>query len=224
MDDFSAVIDEFFNSSEKGESTAKKFRPLLPISIGFLQSLGVALDDIPTETQLAQLEQYLRTVKNRRGKSYSDSTIHDWKRITKDFYTHTKQKGEQQMTIPDTEEFTPDTPAFTYETGAGYRSFEDYLPEHAQPDDEAETVSDQQQQPQQHEEEKPKPGRPIKGDKGRDKKITVNIPTSIFKDLTDIAHIDNVTFPDCVNAILENAVNQRDYDIQAIRALRARKH
>lgn len=231
--DFSAVIEDFFNSSGKGKSTAVKFSPLLPVSIGFLQSLGVGFDDIPTETQLALLEENLRTVKNRRGTTYSDSTIHDWIRITNDFFTYRAgqnnheppPKGEQQMTIPDTEEFTPVTPAFN----AGYRTYEDYLPEPPQPDEEGtETVSD----PQQHEEdtatapedEKRKPGRPIKGNEGRDKKITVNIPTSIFNDIKDMANIDNVTFPDCVNTILENAVNDRWDDIQAIRALRARRH
>ena len=73
-------------------------------------------------------------------------------------------------------------------------------------------------------EEKRKPGRPIKGKEERDKKITVNIPGSIWTAIQDISRIDGVTFPDTVNSFLEEAVNARYEDIEALRMLRAKKH
>ena len=196
MDDIPALVEEFFTASATGEATKDKFRPLLPISIGFLLSTGIKLGDIPNAEQMKQLDDYLQTRPNKMGKSYSASTIGDWKRLTNDFFTYRhKSKGEAQMTIPE--------PEMTAE-------------EVTQPD---ETQAQDFEEPK-----KRKPGRPIKGDEGRDKKITVNIPTSIFNDIKDLANIDNMTFPDCVNTILEYAVNDRWDDIQAIRALRARRH
>lgn len=77
---------------------------------------------------------------------------------------------------------------------------------------------------QNTEEEKRKPGRPIKGKEERDKKITVNIPGSIWTAIQDISRIDGVTFPDTVNAFLEQAVNARYEDIEALRQIRAKRH
>lgn len=203
MDDIPALVEDFFTASGKGEATKDKFRDLLPVSIRFLLSSGVNLGDIPNDDNIKHLDDYLQTVPNRMGKTYSASTIGDWERITNEFFTYRhKTKGEAQMTIPE-DTITDDIPM-----------------SEAQPDE----TPIQQNMTADNETEKRKPGRPIKGDEGRDKKITVNIPTSIFNDIKDMANIDNVTFPDCVNAILENAVNDRWDDIQAIRALRARRH
>lgn len=202
MDDIPALVEAFFTASETGEATKDKFRDLLPVSIGFLLSIGIKLGDIPNDDQIKQLDDYLQTVPNRMGKLYSASTIGDWKSITAKFYAFNAQKGEAQMTIPD-DTITADIPAENSEITAQASE------EHELTDTET---------------EKRKPGRPIKGDEGRDKKITVNIPTSIFNDIKDMANIDGVTFPDCVNDILEQAVNDRWKDIEDIRALRARRH
>ena len=71
---------------------------------------------------------------------------------------------------------------------------------------------------------KRKPGRPIKGKEERDKKITVNIPHSVWIAIQDISRIDGVTLPDTVNAFLEHAVNARAEDIETLRQLRAKRH
>jgi len=76
----------------------------------------------------------------------------------------------------------------------------------------------------QEHEEKRKQGRPIKGNEGRDKKITVNIPRSVWIAIQDISRIDGVTLPDTVNAFLEEAVNARYEDIEALRQIRAKRH
>ncbi len=227
MDDIPALVEDFFTASGTGTATQKKFRDLLPVSIGFLLSTGVKLGDIPNDNQIKQLGDYLQTVKNRMGKTYSPSTIGDWKSITGKFYTFHAQKGDSIMT----DDFT-----------AGDFSFHPHEDNFTQPEPDRETtatentgfipaqnsaVTAENETPIQQEmtdTEKRKPGRPIKGDEGRDKKITVNIPTSIFNDIKDMANIDNVTFPDCVNAILEEAVNDRWNDIEEIRKIRARRH
>ena len=204
MDDIPALVEEFFTASATGEATKDKFRPLLPISIGFLLSTGIKLGDIPNAEQMKQLDDYLQTRPNKMGKSYSASTIGDWKRITNDFFSYRlNRKGAEQMTIPETQ----DTAIIPAENSAVHT---------------AETSEEPAETPTAP--KKRKQGRPTKGNEERDKKITVNIPTSIFNDIKDMANIDNVTFPDCVNTILENAVNNRWEDIQAIRALRARRH
>ena len=210
MDDIPALVEEFFTASATGEATKGKFRALLPVSISFLLSIGVNLGDIPNDDQIKQLDTHLQTVKNKKGDTYSDSTIRDWKRITNEFFSYRhKTKGEAQMTIPETP---------TTETA-------EIIPaEHVRAGDCTENSEKTAQPDTEQEQHKRKPGRPIKGDEGRDKKITVNIPTSIFNDIKDLANIDNMTFPDCVNTILEYAVNDRWDDIQAIRALRARRH
>ena len=239
MDDIPALVEDFFTASATGTATQNKFRDLLPVSIGFLLSTGVKLGDIPNDNQIKQLDDYLQTVKNIMGKFYSASTIGDWKSITAKFFTFNAQKGEAQMTIPE-DTITADIPLSeepetdraglvpepetiaTENTGiipAQNSALTAEKVQTAQPDE-----TPIQQEMTDNTQEKRKPGRPIKGDEGRDKKITVNIPTSIFLDIKDMANIDNVTFPDCVNAILENAVNDRWDDIQAIRALRARRH
>ena len=212
MHDIPALVEQFFTASGTGKATKDKFTPLLPVSIGFLLSAGLGLDDIPSNDQIQQLDDYLQTVPNRMGKLYSASTIGDWKRITNDFFTYRhNQKGEAQMTIPE-DNITADIP------------MSEAQQQHAEPEATTDTDPDRAGYRTEPETEKRKPGRPIKGDEGRDKKITVNIPTSIFNDIKDMANIDNVTFPDCVNLILEQAVNDRWDDIQAIRALRARRH
>ncbi|MBQ3455484.1 MAG: hypothetical protein IJG36_03520 [Synergistaceae bacterium] len=222
MDNIPAIVEDFFTASATGEATKDKFRDLLPVSIRFLLSSGVGLDDIPSKEQMKQLDEYLQNVPNRMGKSYSASTIGDWKRLTKELFSYTanryslKKKGEAQMTIPETTAtetagIIPPEPARAgLVPGENSAVTAEILPEGAT---ETETEA-----------KKRKPGRPTKGDEGRDKKITVNIPTSIFNDIKDMANIDNLTFPDCVNAILEQAVNDRWEDIQAIRQLRARRH
>ena len=222
MDDIPALVEDFFTASGTGEATKDKFRDLLPVSIGFLLSTGIKLGDIPNTEQMKQLDDYLQTVPNKMGKLYSASTIGDWKSITAKFYTFNAQKGDMLMTDTtydsnitagvDTEDITPDeNTAITdtaYETNTDTKG--------------AGTVTDPAQ-PDDEDTEKRKPGRPIKGDEGRDKKITVNIPTSIFNDIKDMANIDGVTFPDCLNSILEEAVTSRWKDIQDIRDLRARR-
>ena len=227
MDDIPALVEEFFTASATGEATKDKFRPLLPISIGFLLSTGIKLGDIPNAEQMKQLDDYLQTKPNKMGKSYSASTIGDWKRITNDFFSYRlNRKGAEQMTIPETQD-TAIIPAENsekqpqqqhYETPKGDETIS-YPADPVRAGDSSEPDA-----PADTEPEKRKPGRPTKGNEERDKKITVNIPTSIFNDIKDMANIDNVTFPDCVNTILENAVNNRWEDIQAIRALRARRH
>lgn len=210
MDDIPALVEDFFTASATGTATQNKFRDLLPVSIGFLLSTGVKLGDIPNAEQIKQLGDYLQTVKNRMGRTYSPSTIGDWKSITAKFYTFNAQKGDMLMT----DDFT-----------AGDYYEDNFTQPEALSAGETENDTAQQEMTDNAPEaDKRKPGRPIKGDEGRDKKITVNIPTSIFNDIKDMANIDNVTFPDCVNAVLENAVNDRWDDIQAIRALRARRH
>ncbi len=218
MDDIPALVEDFFTASGKGEATKDKFRDLLPVSIRFWLSSGVNLGDIPNDDNIKHLDDYLQTVPNRMGKTYSASTIGDWERITNEFFTYRhKTKGEVQMTIPEPERagLVPETENLTENSEVTAEAVHT-----AQPDE----TPIQQNMTADNETEKRKPGRPIKGDEGRDKKITVNIPTSIFNDIKDMANIDNVTFPDCVNAVLENAVNDRWDDIQAIRALRARRH
>ncbi len=211
MDDIPALVEEFFTASETGEATKNKFRDLLPVSIGFLLSINVGLDDIPTDEHITQLDTYLQTVPNRMGKKYSASTIGDWKRITKEFFTYRhKMKGDMLMT---------DT---TYDSNI---TAPDIIPA----DNSAITATAEPQtvtdpvQPDEEDTEKRKPGRPIKGAEGRDKKITVNIPLSVFNDIKDMANIDGVTFPDCLNEILAQAVDARAKDIEEIRTLRARR-
>ena len=221
MDDIPALVEDFFTASGTGTATQKKFRDLLPVSIGFLLSTGVKLGDIPNDDQIKQLGDYLQTVKNRMGKTYSPSTIGDWKSITAKFFTFHAQKGEAQMTIPE-DTITADIPAENSEITAQASEEPDTL--EAEPVRAGNCSEIIQQELTDTETEKRKPGRPIKGDEGRDKKITVNIPTSIFNDIKDMANIDGVTFPDCVNDILEQAVNDRWKDIEDIRALRARRH
>ena len=228
MDDIPALVEEFFTASATGEATKDKFRPLLPISIGFLLSTGIKLGDIPNAEQMKQLDDYLQTRPNKMGKSYSASTIGDWKRITNDFFSYRlNRKGAEQMTIPETQD-TAIIPAEPVRAGDSTANSEVAAQEVTQPDETykgPKTDTDPvQKELTDNAQEKRKQGRPIKGDEGRDKKITVNIPSSIFNDIKDMANIDNVTFPDCVNAILEQAVNDRWDDIQAIRALRARRH
>ena len=105
MDDIPALVEEFFTASATGEATKDKFRPLLPISIGFLLSTGIKLGDIPNAEQMKQLDDYLQTRPNKMGKSYSASTIGDWKRITNDFFSYRlNRKGAEQMTIPETQD------------------------------------------------------------------------------------------------------------------------
>ena len=198
MDDIPALVEDFFTASATGEATKDKFRDLLPVSIRFLLSTGIKLGDIPNAEQMKQLDDYLQTVPNKMGKFYSASTIGDWKSITAKFFTFHAQKGEAHMTLPE-DTITADIPM-------------------------SEAQASEEHELTDTETEKRKPGRPIKGDEGRDKKITVNIPTSIFNDIKDMANIDNVTFPDCVNAILEEAVNDRWDDIEEIRKIRARRH
>ena len=234
MDDLQAEIKSYFDMAgftstpEKTNPTADKFGRLLPISISFLQSLGVGLDDIPNNEQLEQLDTYLHTVKNRLGKQYNKNTISDWKRHTQNFFIYRHEsKGDTNMMTDNAimgletepEIITPNnTTAEDSAVSAEPAPLEIHPDEYAQPvtpDDSkgAETVSEPAK----------KPGRPTKGKEERDKKLTVNIPTSVFNDIKDLAHIDNVTIPDIINDIFETAAQQRASDIQAIRSLRAKR-
>ncbi len=220
MDDIPALVEAFFTASATGKATADKFRDLLPKSISFLLSLGLGLDDIPTDEHITQLDTYLKTVPNRMGKTYSPSTIGDWKRITKDFFTYrNKTKGDLLMSdteydINNTAWSIPDT-AYDIEPVRTANYTEQY--------NSATTAETLPQPDEDNDTEKRRAGRPIKGDEGRDKKITVNIPLSIFNDIKDMANIDGVTFPDCINEILAQAVQDRESDIKEIRKLRANK-
>lgn len=235
MDDktLEAKIKSFFDMAgftstpEKTNPTADKFGRLLPISISFLQSLGVGLDDIPNNEQLEQLDTYLHTLKNRLGKQYNKNTISDWKRHTQNFFIYShKSKGDTNMMTenaimglePELEIITPNsTPA----EDSAVSEEQEPAPLEFHPDEYAQPVTPDDMPP--NAEPAKKPGRPTKGKEERDKKLTVNIPTSVFNDIKDLAHIDNVTIPDIINDIFEKAAQQRASDIQAIRSLRAKR-
>ena len=236
MDDFTlkAEIKSYFdmagftNTADKKNPTADKFGRLLPISIDFLLSLGLGLDDIPNEHHIKLLDTFLRSVKNKSGKCYSESTINDWKRHTKNFFAYRhKSKGDNTMMTdnsimglePELEITTSEKNSHQADVAQAHQQLEEISAENsaitAQPENytkgaETDTAK--------------KPGRPTKGKEERDKKITVNVPSALFDDIKDLANIDNVTIPDIINDIFQKAAQERAGDILTIRNLRAKRH
>ena len=197
--DYLPLVVPFVDSLNLKTQRAKQdYAKHLRASIDFINSKGL---DVNNEDTFSALYDFLL-------QSFAPSTAQNRVNITRRFLAWiTSQEGGDFMTMPG------NIP----------------LPlEAQQPNDMAanDTISETQllDDTQNTEEEKRKPGRPIKGKEERDKKITVNIPGSIWTAIQDISRIDGVTFPDTVNAFLEQAVNARYEDIEALRQIRAKRH
>ena len=194
--DYLPLVVPFVDSLNLKTQRAKQdYTKHLRASIDFINSKGL---DVNNEDTFSALYDFLL-------QSFAPSTAQHRVNLTRRFLAWiTSQEGGDFMT----------NPADMAET----------LEADSQPLEAGENEAQLRDDTQNTEEEKRKPGRPIKGKEERDKKITVNIPGSIWTAIQDISRIDGVTFPDTVNAFLEQAVNARYEDIEALRLLRAKRH
>ena len=260
------IFQTFFTTANIGSSDQKKLLKRLPISISFLQTLGVGLEDVPTEEHMKQLEAHLRALKQEKGrykgKGYEDTTITDWVNRTRDFFNsrrataalnpghfvpashspesieakpastgeknitahtnavragatpdtirgaqeaHTNTpKGEPQMTIPE----TPST-----ETAG-------IIPE----ENSAVTAEPVPAQPQASSSVKAsrKPGRPETT--GRSEKFTLYMTPELWKKITMLADLDEVSITALMNDALEYyCTHERSEDIAFLYTLERRK-
>ncbi|MBQ3455051.1 MAG: hypothetical protein IJG36_01320 [Synergistaceae bacterium] len=122
-------------------------------------------------------------------------------------YFDTLQKGEVQMTIPETTatENTVIIPAQPDETS---------VPASEEP----EALSTLEAE----EKKSPRMGAPRKSSELRDKKITIYITASLEEDVKDLARIDGRTTPDYIFRLIERESEKRATDLASIREMRQR--
>ena len=122
-------------------------------------------------------------------------------------YFDTLQKGEVQMTIPETTatENTVIIPAQPDETS---------VPASEEP----EALSTLEAE----EKKSPRMGAPRKSSELRDKKITIYITASLEEDVKDLARIDGRTTPDYIFRLIERESEKRANDLASIREMRQR--
>ena len=193
--DYLPLVVPFVDSLNLKTQRAKQdYAKHLRASIDFINSKGL---DVNNEDTFSALYEYLLH-------SFKESTAKNRLSLTRKFFALiNSHKGGDFMTMPRNIPLPLEAQQPNYMAANDTQLLDDT---------------------QNTEEEKRKPGRPIKGKEERDKKITVNIPGSIWTAIQDISRIDGVTFPDTVNAFLEQAVNARYEDIEALRQIRAKRH
>lgn len=108
------------------------------------------------------------------------------------------QKGEAQMTLPETE------------NPADISLLPD--PEIVQPEPPA-TVEEE-------EKKSPHMGAPRKSPEGRDQKLTIYITASLKNDVKDLARIEGTTTPDYIFRLIEREAHNRAQDLNTIREMR----
>lgn len=230
-----AEIETFFVKANIGNSDKKKLTKRLPESISFLLSIGVELDDIPKETQIEQLEGFLDTLTYRKGKNgeekhYAPGVIRDWVNRTKDFYyvrngnsSDKNPSHETQIAIPELEAvnqaITENTKGDTHMTTPENQTINS-------------AVSADPEQPPQTEAEQPealspvddirKPGRPISTN--RSAKFTLYMTPALWKNITILADLDEISITDLMNEALEYyCTNSRKDDLEFLYGLELKK-
>ena len=122
-------------------------------------------------------------------------------------YFDTLQKGEVQMTIPET------------------TATENTVIIPAQPDETSVPASEEPEALSTLEAEdkkSPRMGAPRKSSELRDKKITIYITASLEEDVKDLARIDGRTTPDYIFRLIERESEKRATDLASIREMRQR--
>ena len=122
-------------------------------------------------------------------------------------YFDTLQKGEVQMTIPET------------------TATENTVIIPAQPDETSVPASEEPEALSTLEAEdkkSPRMGAPRKSSELRDKKITIYITASLEEDVKDLARIDGRTTPDYIFRLIERESEKRANDLASIREMRQR--
>ena len=124
-----AEINAFIKSKNVDDKTKDKMTSRLMQSINFMADLGVGIFDIPNNDQIQQLDDYLHTLIQPRGKhkgqNFSESVIRDWKNLTEKFYYRNsnssapKTTTEPQISIPEFEAAPvpvgkPNSPEFSH--------------------------------------------------------------------------------------------------------------
>lgn len=235
-----AEIETFFVKANTGDSDRKKLKSRLPKSISFLHSLGVELDDIPTATQIKQLEDYLNTLtyckgKNGEEKHYVTGVIRDWISKTVDFYNIRNGNSSDDSTPPDVQiaipEFDPQPAETTHDISKGNTHMtitEKITPaedsavsaEPVQPS-QAETapfMTAEQPEPLSPVDDFRKPGRPKSTN--RSAKFTLYMTPALWKDMNILADLDEITLTDLMNEALEYyCENSRKDDLEFLYGL-----
>ena len=237
-----AEINTFIKSKNVNDKTKDKMTSRLMQSINFMADLGVGIFDIPNNDQIQQLDDYLHTLIQPRGKhkgqNFSESVITDWKNLTKKFYDRNgkpfvpKTATEPQITIPEFEaapvhEGKQNSPEFSHTVSEVFTADNNNIPkgEHYMTDNQtitAEAVQTSQPQTSSPVKEIRKAGRPEST--GRSEKFTLYMTPELWKKIQMLADLDEVKITDLMNYALEYyCEKEREEDLAFLDSLERQK-
>ena len=186
-------VEEYVQSLQFSEAEKNRYRRDISAFLAILSEYG---RNWPEESDYQKFKE-LKASTDKNPRTTEDRI----RRVRRYFEA---QKGEAQMTLPETE-----TPAVI-----------PLLPEPAI-----------EQQPQQPEPEAPvtveeeenkstRMGAPRKSPEGRDQKLTIYITASLKNDVKDLARIEGTTTPDYIFRLIEREAQTRADDLNLIRKMR----
>ena len=244
-----AEINAFIKSKNVDDKTKDKMTSRLMQSINFMADLGVGIFDIPNNDQIQQLDDYLHTLIQPRGKhkgqNFSESVIRDWKNLTEKFYYRNsnssapKTTTEPQISIPEFEAAPvpvgkPNSPEFSHTVSEVFTADNNNIPkgEHYMTDTQtnyaensaltAEAVQTSQPQTTSPVKEIRKAGRPEST--GRSEKFTLYMTPELWKKIQMLADLDEVKITDLMNYALEYyCEKEREEDLAFLDSLERQK-
>lgn len=200
-------VEEYVKSLSVGDDEKRRTRSDLTAFLKILASHGRTF---PEECDYQEYRTLKSTDKKPRT---TEDRISRIKR-----YFETQQKGEVQMTIPETETPATETAAiFPAEpVRAGDSTENSSVPVPAQ--QEASAEGDAPEAPSTL--ETSRMGRPRKSPEGRNKKLTIYITEELEEDVKDLARIVGTTTPDYVFRLIEREAKNRADALDLIRKMR----